>query len=95
MGIEATAFDNHLQNNVIRQPLLVEIKELRNLSQPFQRSLISEEDNEKKKGKGKKHTYQLKVHDGKRFFKVVLLFDKQYDVVKNLHEVNKFFLFNA
>ena len=52
-------------------------------------------DEEKKTGKVKDATYQLKAHDGKRFIKIILLFTDQSKFVRNIHESNKFCLYDA
>jgi hypothetical protein len=35
LGIESTALDGNVLNNILQEPLFIEIKELRNVSQPF------------------------------------------------------------
>ena len=65
---------------MLKRPLLVELKELRNVSQPFQRigeKTSSKDDEEKEKKrlrKLKNQTFLFKAHDGQRLLKVVLLF---------------------
>ena len=56
LGIEKTAFDNHVIHNVLKKPLMIEIKEFRNVSQPFQRA-FDPMDEEKKTGKVKDATF--------------------------------------
>ena len=79
MSIEKSALDNHLINNHLKKPLILEIKEFRNVSQPFQRTLEIDEDEGKITSGGikkkKDQTYLLKAHDGKRIVKIVLLFE--------------------
>ncbi len=46
-----TPMDDQIVNNKLKKPLLIEIKELRNVSQPFQRGLekSTKDDPEKEK----------------------------------------------
>ena len=89
MGIDKTAFDTSIINNNLKQPLLIEVKEFRNCSQPFQRA--SEEDSTKKKNQ----TFLLKAHDGVRLLKIILLFEDQAQFVRSIYEVNKICLYDA
>lgn len=80
------------QNNA---PLLLEVKQFRNLSKPFQRvAKIEETDKVEAIGGNVKrdHTFSLIAHDGVRFIKLILLMPNQLSIVQNLHERNKFFL---
>ncbi len=56
MGIETSAMDEHVINNLLKKPMLVEIKELRNVSQPYQRGIekSTKDDPEKEKKKMRK-----------------------------------------
>lgn len=56
---------------------------------------VDDEKAKKKAEKKKDSTYQLKAHDGKRFIKIILLFDNQSPFVNNINEVNKFCLYDA
>ena len=92
--------DDQVINNVPKRPVLIEIKEMRNVSQPFQRGVekSTKDDPEKEKKKQRKlknQTYQLKAHDGKRLLKIILLFLDQGPFVRGLFEVNKFTLHGA
>eukprot|EP00347_Sterkiella_histriomuscorum_P016800 403351805 len=95
LNVEKTAFDNHIINNVLKEPLVIEIKEFRNVSQPFQRAQDVEDEEKKTGGKKKDQTYQLKAHDGKRIIKIILLFDNQSSFVRSINEVNKFCLYDS
>ena len=76
-------------------PLLLEVKQFRNLSKPYQR-VSKTEGQEKikltKTGTKRDHTFSLIAHDGVRFIKLVLLMPNQSSIMKNLHERNKFLL---
>lgn len=76
-------------------PLLLEVKQFRNLSRPYQR-VGKAEPGEKIQvtGAGAKrdHTFSLVAHDGVRFIKLVLLMPNQISIVKDLRERNKFLL---
>lgn len=93
--------DESVINNILKAPLFLEIKEVRNVSQPFQRvgeKLSTKDDEEKEKKrlrKLKNQTYQFKAHDGKRLIKVILLFPDQDQLVRGLFEVNKFCVYEA
>jgi hypothetical protein len=76
-------------------PLLLEVKQFRNLSRPYQR--VGKADPGEKiqvTGAGAKrdHTFSLVAHDGVRFIKLVLLMPNQVSIVKDLRERNKFLL---
>lgn len=48
--------DNHIINNLLKKPMLIEVKELRNVSQPYQRGLekSTKDDPEKEKKRMRK-----------------------------------------
>ncbi|CDW71296.1 UNKNOWN [Stylonychia lemnae] len=94
LGIDKTALDNHIIHDVLKKPLLIEIKEFRNVSQPFQRA-VDLGDEEKKASKARDATYQLQAHDGKRFIKIIMLFTDQSKFVRTINESNKFCLYDA
>ena len=84
LGFKATAYDesaqsgaSHFDASVVR-PLLLEVKQFRNLSKPYQR-VTKYENTEKialknQNGVKRDHTFQLITHDGVRFIKLILLF---------------------
>lgn len=76
-------------------PLLLEVKQYRNLSRPYQR--VSKTDTSDKikvsdSGAKRDHTFSLIAHDGIRFFKLVLMMKGSVSMVKDLQESNKFLL---
>ena len=99
--MSSTAFDEGTKENSMyfdsseTPPLLLEVKQFRNLSKPYQR--ISKTDTSEKSKVGdsgikRDHTFSLIAHDGVRFIKLVLLMKNQASIVKDLHEKNKFLL---
>jgi len=77
-------------------PLLLEVKQFRNLSKPYQR-VSKAEPGEKievvaTSGIKRDHTFNLIVHDGVRFLKLVLLMPNQVDLIKKLYSRNKLLL---
>ena len=77
-----TAFDEGTKENSMyfdsseTSPLLLEVKQFRNLSKPYQR--VSKTDTSEKSKVGdagvkRDHTFSLIAHDGVRFIKLVLL----------------------
>ena len=66
-------------------PLMLEVKQIRNLSKPYQRvTKVSDGDKiavTSSSGVKKDHTFSLIAHDGVRFMKLVLLFPNQIDPV--------------
>ena len=81
----------------MKQPLLIEIKEIRNVCTAFQVEDNSAIEGEKKGTRTKDATYQLKAHDGVRPIKIILLFEpkQQIGIVNSINEVNKYCLYNA
>ena len=76
-------------------PLLFEVKQLRNVSKPYQRAtdvMIDDEPKEQKIGPKKGQMYQMMGHDGVRFIKLVLLFPNQASLVSKMFDSNKFVL---
>ena len=79
-------------------PLLLEVKQYRNLSKSHQRVTKTGESMAKiKMSKGnesvkKDDTFQLICHDGMRFIKIVLMMPNQVQLVSLIHERNKFIL---
>lgn len=76
-------------------PLLLEVKQFRNLSRPYQR--VSKTDTSDKikvsdAGTKRDHTFTMIAHDGVRFFKLILLMKGSSTLVKDLQESNKFLL---
>lgn len=89
LGFKATAFDesgqqsgnNSFFDGQVVRPLLLEVKQFRNLSKPYQR--VTKYENTEKialknlNGVKKDHTFQLIAHDGVRFIKLILLMPNQ------------------
>ena len=102
LGFQSTAFDEGTKANSlcfdssVTQPLLLEVKQFRNLSRPYQR--VTKNDTGEKiavtstSGVKRDHTFNLIAHDGVRFIKLVLLMPNQAAIVKDLHSKNKFVL---
>ena len=80
-------------------PLLLEVKQFRNLSLPYQR--VGKADPGEKieltsaTSVKRDHTFSLIAHDGVRFIKLVLMMPNQAQLVKNLFERNKLLLKNG
>ena len=76
--------------------LLLEVKQFRNLSKPYQRvskaATLDKEKIESAKGVKKDDSFQLICHDGVRFLKLTLMMDNQISLIKGLNERNKFLL---
>ena len=88
--MSATAFDEGPKDNSMyfdsseTAPLLLEVKQFRNLSRPYQR--VSKTDTSEKSkvgeaGAKRDHTFSLRAHDGVRFIKLVLLMKNQGTIV--------------
>jgi len=80
---------------VLGKDLLLEVKSMRNVSKPFQRTTdldLDDEPKEQKIGPKKGQMYELIGHDGVRFLKIVLLYKDHGALVRRITETNKFVL---
>jgi len=102
LGFKETAFDEGTKQNSMcfdsstTVPLMLEVKQFRNLSKPYQR-VTKAEPGEKievvaTSGIKRDHTFNLIAHDGVRFLKLVLLMANQAQLVKELRVRNKLLL---
>ena len=76
---------------------MLEVKQFRNVSKPYQRIQKTESTSDKialsnDHAVKKDDTFILICHDGVRFIKLVLLMANQSSIVRDLHERNKFLL---
>ena len=92
-----TSLDTPLDKSTyLSKPLLIEVKNVTNVSKPFQKvkdaDLEDDGEKEMKIGPKKGQMFQMIGHDGVRFIKLVLLFKDTKSLVTKLNEVNKFIL---
>ena len=91
-----TSLDDPLDKSTyLSKPLLVEIKNVTNVSKPFQKVKDAELDDgekEMKIGPKKGQMFSMIAHDGVRFLKLVLLFKDTKSLIAKINESNKFIL---
>lgn len=102
IGFKSSAYDDGVVDGQFESdnsaPLLLEVKQFRNLSKPHQRVTKTGESMDKIKmstgteGVKKDHTFQLICHDGVRFIKIILMMANQLQLISQIHERNKFLL---
>ena len=91
-----TSLDEPLEKSTyLSKPLLVEIKNITNVSKPFQKvkdADLDDGEKEMKIGPKKGQMFSMIAHDGVRFLKLVLMFKDTKSVISKINEVNKVIL---